>query len=252
MRGLAGKRVLISGGTSGIGAAAAERFVEEGCQVFVGGLDEEEMDSALRALGGVTGLAVDVSLEAEATALVEAATRTMGGLDVLVNNAGTAWREPFVAITAESWDRMVAVNLRGMFLVARAAARVLIDQATGGSIINMSSVNGLSAEADYAHYNATKGGVLMLTRTMAVELGRHGIRVNALCPGYVETPLNAQIAEGLGIDNFAAQYALERIPLGRTGQPAEVAAAYAFLASDDASFVTGSHLVVDGGQVALL
>jgi NAD(P)-dependent dehydrogenase (short-subunit alcohol dehydrogenase family) len=110
----------------------------------------------------------------------------------------------------------------------------------------------VAAEADYAHYNATKAAVLLLTRTMAVELGRYGIRVNALCPGYIETPLNDRIVEQLGAGDFAQTYAQDSIPLGRTGQPDEVAAAYAFLASDDASFITGSHLVVDGGQVAML
>jgi NAD(P)-dependent dehydrogenase (short-subunit alcohol dehydrogenase family) len=247
--------VLVSGGSSGIGAAAARRFLEEGCRVFVGGLDEAEVDamvSVLRPLGDVHGLASDVSLEAGAAALVEAATLAMGGLDVVANNAGTAWREPFLEITTAGWDHMVAVNLRGMFLVGQAAARVLVAQSTGGAIINMSSVNGIAAEADYAHYNATKAAVLLLTRTMAVELGRYGIRVNALCPGYIETPLNARIADQLGASDFAETYARDSIPLGRAGRTDEVGAAYAFLASDDASFITGSHLVVDGGQVATL
>jgi NAD(P)-dependent dehydrogenase (short-subunit alcohol dehydrogenase family) len=188
--------VLVSGGSSGIGAATARRFVQEGCRVFVGGLDSAEVDSLvsdLQPLGDVHGMAADVGVEAEAAALVETAADTLGGLDVLANNAGTAWREPFLEITPEHWDRMVAVNLRGMFLVGQAVARTLVAQSTGGAIINMSSVNGVAAEADYAHYNATKAGVLLLTRTMAVELGPHGIRVNALCPGYIETPLNARI-----------------------------------------------------------
>jgi 3-oxoacyl-[acyl-carrier protein] reductase len=116
----------------------------------------------------------------------------------------------------------------------------------------MSSTNGVAGEADYAHYNASKAGVLLLTKTMAVELGPHGIRVNALCPGYIETPLNAQIAGNLGNSDFAADYARLKVPLNRTGQPDEVAAAYAFLASDDASFITGSEIVVDGGQLALM
>jgi 3-oxoacyl-[acyl-carrier protein] reductase len=147
---------------------------------------------------------------------------------------------------------MITVNLRGMFLVAQAVARVLVDQGGGGVIVNMSSTNGLGGEADYAHYNASKGGVLLLTKTMAVELGRHGIRVNALCPGYIETPLNAAISEDLGGKGFADAYAGGSIPLGRPGRSSEVAAVYAFLASDDASFITGAEIVIDGGQLAVM
>ena len=116
----------------------------------------------------------------------------------------------------------------------------------------MSSTNGVGGEADYAHYNASKGGVLLLTKTMAVELGRHGIRVNALCPGYIETPLNATISADLGGADFADAYADGSIPLGRPGRSSEVAAAYAFLASDDASFITGAEIVIDGGQLAVM
>jgi 3-oxoacyl-[acyl-carrier protein] reductase len=116
----------------------------------------------------------------------------------------------------------------------------------------MASTNGLGGEADYAHYNASKAGVLLLTKTMAVELGRHRIRVNALCPGYIETPLNATISAGLADGDFAANYARQHIPLLRTGAPEEVAAAYAFLASDEAAFITGAELVVDGGQTAVM
>jgi 3-oxoacyl-[acyl-carrier protein] reductase len=254
MRGLRGKRVLVSGGSSGIGAATARRFLEEGCRVVLGGLDPDEVRrtvSSLEGLGEVHGAAGDVSEESGASALVGAATTALGGLDVLANNAGIAWREPFLEISAEHWDRMLAVNLRGMFLVAQAAARVLVQQGRGGAIVNMSSTNGLAGEADYAHYNASKAGVLLLTKTMAVELGRHGIRVNALCPGFIRTALNEQIAADLGPD-FIESYSREQIPLLRTGVPEEVAAAYAFLASDDAAFVSGSELVVDGGQLAVM
>ena len=201
MRGLRDKRVLISGGSSGIGKAAAQRFLEEGARVFLGGLDPGEVEAAvteLGAFGTVSGLPADVSREDEVTRLVGAAGEALGGLDVLINNAGIAWREPFLAITPSHWDRIITVNLRGMFLVAQAVARVLVDQGAGGVIVNMSSTNGVGGEADYAHYNASKGGVLLLTKTMAVELGRHGIRVNALCPGYIETPLNAAISADLG------------------------------------------------------
>ena len=255
MRGLQGKRVLISGGSSGIGLATAQRFLAEGSRVFLAGLDQREVDSALAGLspsGEVSGLACDVSLEGDVTRMVAAAHRALGGIDVLINNAGTARRDPFLAIAAGDWDRIVAVNLRGMFLVAQAVSRHMVERGAGGAIINMSSTNGLAGEGDYAHYNASKGGVLLLTKTMAVELGRHGIRVNALCPGYIRTPLNEAMSASAGGAEFETAYARERIPLGRAGEDEEVAAAYAFLASDDASFIHGAALVIDGGQLAVM
>ena len=138
-----------------------------------------------------------------------------------------------------------------MFLVAQAVSRHMVERGHG-AIINMSSTNGLAGEEDYAHYNASKGGVLLLTKTMAVELGNHGIRVNALCPGYIRTPLNEAMSASAGGAEFETAYARERIPLGRAGEAEEVAAAYAFLASDDASFIHGTALVIDGGQLAVM
>ncbi len=255
MRGLTGRRVLISGGSSGIGLAAARRFLEEGSRVFIAGLDAAEVDEAvagLRPAGEIFGLAGDISVEADVSRVTEAARQRLGGLDILINNAGTARRGAFLDITPAEWDRIIAVNLRGMFLVAQAVSRLLKAQGTGGVIVNMCSTNGIAGEEDYAHYNASKGGVLLLTKTMAVELGQYGIRVNALCPGYIRTPLNAAIAAGIGGDEFEAAYASERIPLGRVGRAEEVAAAYAFLASDDASFIHGAGLVIDGGQLAVM
>jgi 3-oxoacyl-[acyl-carrier protein] reductase len=255
MRGLREKRVLVTGGSSGIGKATAQRFLEEGARVFLCGLDTEEVDAAVAELGEfgtASGIPADISREEDVTGLVGSACEALGGIDVLINNAGIAWREPFLRITPAHWDRVITVNLRGMFLVAQAVARVLVDQGGGGVIVNMSSTNGLGGEADYAHYNASKGGALLLTRTMAVELGQYGIRVNALCPGYIETPLNASISADLGGDEFAGRYADGNIPLGRPGQPSEVAAVYAFLASDDASFITGAEIVIDGGQLAVM
>jgi NAD(P)-dependent dehydrogenase (short-subunit alcohol dehydrogenase family) len=208
--------------------------------------------AGLRQFGAVAGLPGDVSSPADVDALVAAAHDELGGIDVLINNAGISRRDAFLAITVEQWDRVLAVNLRGMFLLAQAVSRRMVQQGSGGAIINMSSTNGIAGEGDYAHYNASKGGVLLLTKTMAVELGKHGIRVNALCPGYIKTPLNATIAAGLGGEEFDTAYARRRIPLRRIGQAGEVAAAYAFLASDDASFIHGTGLVIDGGQLAVM
>ncbi|MFF0372597.1 SDR family NAD(P)-dependent oxidoreductase [Micromonospora sp. NPDC005087] len=251
---LAGKGVLVTGGSSGIGYATVRRFIREQARVFLCGDDEAQVDQALVGLGGgetVAGMCCDVSREDEVSTLVATAAQWLAGIDVLVNNAGIARREPFLQITPASFDRTVAVNLRGTFLVAQAVARHMVERGEGGVIINMSSTNGLGGEEHYAHYNATKAGVLLLTKTMAVELGRHNIRVNALCPGYIQTPLNAAIAADLD-DTFVAEYVRTRIPIGRPGTVDDVAAAYAFLASDDASFIHGAELVIDGGQLAVM
>lgn len=246
MRGLTDKGVLITGGTSGIGKATARRFQEEGARVFVCGLEEDFTE--------LNGTVCDVSDEAQVARMLAEAEEALGTIDVLVNNAGIAWREPFLEITPTHWDALIAVNLRGMFLVAQAVARRMVATGTRGSITNMASTNGIGGEADYAHYNASKGGVLLLTKTMAVELGRHGIRVNALCPGYIKTPLNTAITDRMGdsANDFLATYERDHIPLGRAGRADEVAAVYAFLASDDASFIHGAELVIDGGQLAIM
>jgi 3-oxoacyl-[acyl-carrier protein] reductase len=251
MRGLDGKGVLISGGTSGIGRATARRFLDEGARVFVAGVEEAELKDTLEELeplGEIAGTVGDVSDEATVDAIVAAAVGSLGRIDVLINNAGTAHKAPFLETETGAWDRTIAVNLRGMFLVARAVGRLMAADGAGGAIVNMASTNALGGEDRYTAYDASKGGVLQLTRTMAVELGAHGIRVNCLCPGFIDTPLNRDL-EG---EEFIGAYERDHIPLGRRGQPEEVAAAYAFLASDEASFVHGAALVIDGGQTAVM
>lgn len=250
MRGLQGKGVLVAGASRGIGEAAARRFLEEGCRVFIcarGAAGVEQAVGDLRPLGEVHGTACDVSDPAAVERLVEEAERALGGIDVLANNAGVAWQEPFLDITLEHWDQILDINLRGMFLVAQAVARRMVAGGRGGAIVNMSSTNAFEGEAGYAHYNASKGAITMLTRTMATELGRHAIRVNALCPGKILTPLQGEAED----PEYTAWYEREKIPLGRSGTVEEVAAAYAFLASDEATFITGEMLVIDGGQLVM-
>jgi len=249
MRGLADKGTLITGGTSGIGLATAARFLEEGARVFVVGNDDAELGSALTGLGGaVAGTAADVGVEVDVDRLVAEAEAALGAIDVLINNAGIARKALFLDTSTEMWDRTIAVNLRGMFLVARAVARLMTQASRPGVIVNMASTNALGGEAELTAYNASKGGVLQLTRTMAVELAGRGIRVNCLCPGFIDTPLN----DALGDEEGFRAYERTEIPLGRRGTADEVAAAYAFLASDDATFIHGAALVIDGGQTAVM
>jgi NAD(P)-dependent dehydrogenase (short-subunit alcohol dehydrogenase family) len=250
MRGLQDKGVLVTGGSSGIGLATVERFLDEGSRVFLCGIDEDEVAEVLGRLGSarpVGGITCDVSRTEDVTLLVREAERFLGRVDVLVNNAGIAKKARFLDMELEEWDRIIAVNLRGMFLVAQAVAQRMVADG-GGSIVNMASTNALGGEEEFAHYNASKGGVLQLTRTMALELGEKGIRVNCVCPGFIDTPLN----QALGDDKDFREYERHKIPLGRRGQPEEVAAVYAFLASDDASFIHGAAVVVDGGQTAIM
>jgi NAD(P)-dependent dehydrogenase (short-subunit alcohol dehydrogenase family) len=191
MRGLDGAGVLVSGGSRGIGLAAARRFLDERSRVFISGLHPTEVDAALkelRDLGTIDGMASDVSNEDDVDRLVDRAAAFLDGIDVLINNAGTAAQQPFLEMETERWDEMLAVNLRGQFLVAQRVARSMIERGGGGAIVNMASTNALEGEAGYAHYNASKGGVAMLTRTMAIELAPRGIRVNAVCPGKIARP----------------------------------------------------------------
>ena len=252
MRGLAGKGVLVTGAAGGIGAATARRFAEEGCRVFLTDLDAGALAALEEELGdAAAGTACDLRDPEAVTAMVAEAAGWLGRIDVLANNAGVARRQAFLDVPLERFDEVMAVNLRAAFAVAQAVARHMVERG-GGAIVNMSSTNALAGEGEYAPYNASKAGVLLLTRTMAVELGGRGVRVNAVCPGFVRTPLNEAIARDLGGERFIADYARDRIPMGRVCDPGEVAAVYAFLASDDASFVHGAALVVDGGQTAVM
>ena len=244
MRGLEGKRVLVTGGASGIGAATAVRFLEEGARVVVLDLDEralEDFDHQHADLRGT--ILADVSDTKAVAKAFEILDEFMGGLDVLINNAGISIRHTFMEITPEEWRTVMDVNLNGVFYVAQQAARCMLES-DGGCILNMGSTNGLRGYHYYADYNASKAGVVELTRSMALELAPK-VRVNAVCPGYILTPM--QESEYTPEMLHACE---SKIPLKRLGRPEDVAALFAFLASDEAGFITGQHFVIDGGEIA--
>ena len=243
MRGLRGKRTVITGGAGGIGAATAARFIEEQAQVVIIDHQREACDRIGKELSGLAGTVVaDVGdREAVESAFTEV-DRLLGGVDVLINNAGISVRHRFLDISAADWSKVLRVNLDGVFHVAQAAAKRMGDG--GGVIINMGSTNGLVGHPLYADYNASKAGVIALTRSMALELAPR-IRVNAVCPGYILTPM--QQAE------YSPEMLAEvegKIPLRRHGRPEEVAALFAFLASDEAGYLTGQCYLIDGGETA--
>lgn len=249
MRRFEGRGILITGGGSGIGRATAARLLREGARVVVNGRRQDVLDDALRQLhdlGEVSAVRGDVSRDDEVERLVAEALAQLERIDVLVNSAGID-NAGVGALDLDpvAWRRVLDVNLTGPFLVARAVARHMV-VAGGGAIVNVSSLNGVAAEPHFADYNASKGGLDMLTRSLAVDLVADNIRVNAVCPGYIRTPMTARyLADTATSDAITAA-----IPMGRVGEANEVAAAIAFLASDDASYITGELLVVDGGRRA--
>jgi meso-butanediol dehydrogenase / (S,S)-butanediol dehydrogenase / diacetyl reductase len=244
MRGLADKRVLITGGASGIGAATVARFLDEGCHVAILDSDAEGCTRIRREHGRLkAAVTADVSDAERVRGAVESITDVLGGLDVLINNAGISLRHRFLDITPDEWNRVLAVNLTGVFHVAQTAARYMMEH-DGGVILNMGSTNGIVGHPQYADYNASKAGVIELTKSMALELAPK-VRVNAVAPGYVLTPM--QRAE---YSDEMLEAVNRKIPLGRHAQPEEVAALFAYLASDDAAYLTGNVYVIDGGETA--
>jgi NAD(P)-dependent dehydrogenase (short-subunit alcohol dehydrogenase family) len=244
MQGLKDKRVLITGGANGIGFATARRFLDEGARLAILDRDEAALQRASKDLPALSGaLLADVSDEKSVGRAFEELDRLFGGLDVLINNAGISIRSEFMDITPERWRTVMGVNLNGVFYVAQQAARRML-AGGGGVILNMGSTNGLTGYHYYADYNTTKAGVIELTRSMALELGPT-IRVNAVCPGFIMTPMQE------------AEYTVEmrqtfenKLPLRKLGSPEDVAAMFAFLASDEAAFITGQSYVIDGGEIA--
>lgn len=243
------KRVLVTGAARGIGKGIAERFLAEGARVIL--LDKNEAAlrntmAELREKNGIVDMAVcDLQDDAKLQATADWSWNRWNGLDVLVNNAGLAVREAFVDIPIANWDRIMDVNLRAMFLLSQIIAKRMIDRNIPGSIVNTTSKNGLSGSSKLAHYNSSKAGIHLLTQSMAVELAEQGIRVNAVAPGFIETPLDRELKQKeTGLD------LTERTPMKRLGTVAEVANAVFFLASEEASYITGTTLVVDGGHLA--
>ena len=244
MLGLQNKRVLITGGASGIGAATAARFIEEGSRVAILDRDPASCERARRDMPGLTAVVPgDVGDYKQVQDAFAAVLRDLGGLDVVINNAGISIRHGFLDITPEAWNKVLAVNLTGVFYVAQTAARHMVEHA-GGVILNMASTNGIVGHPYYADYNATKAGVIELTKSMALELAPK-VRVNAVAPGYVLTPM--QRAE---YSDEMLEAVNRKIPLGRHAQPEEIAALFAFLASDEAAYLTGQVYVIDGGESA--
>ena len=242
MRGLKAKRVLVTGGASGIGAATAARFLEEGSVVCVLDRDDETRKNIEHELPGLAGaIPADVTDLKQVQAAFAEATRIMGGVDVLINNAGISIRHNFLDITPEEWDKVIAVNLTGVFYVAQTAARHMMERGSG-VILQTASTNGVMGYPFYADYNATKAGVIELTKSMALELAPK-VRVCAVAPGYVMTPM--QRAE---YTDEMLEQVNQKIPLRRHAQPEEIAALFAFLASDDAANITGHVYTCDGGE----
>ncbi len=245
--GLQGKVVLITGAAQGIGAACARRFAREGGKLVLCDVSDAPGQALARELSAHY-VHADVSQQPAVDAAVAQALALHGRLDVLVNNAGIFKAAPFLEVTEADFDAVIAVNLKGSFLVAQAVARAMVERQTRGSIINMSSVNGVLAIPSIASYNMSKGGINQLTRVAALALADHGIRVNAVAPGTIATEL---AAKAVLTDEAAKARIMSCTPMRRLGDPAEIAEVVAFLASDASSYITGEIITVDGGRMAL-
>ncbi|HSE42083.1 MAG TPA: SDR family oxidoreductase [Acidobacteriota bacterium] len=244
MKGLKNKRVVITGGASGIGAATVERFLEEGAHVAVIDCDESGGQALAKKHPNLARVInADVSNAESVNAAFHELDKILGGLDVTINNAGISIRHDFMDITPAEWRKVLSVDLDGVFYVAQQSAKRML-AGGGGVIINMGSTSGMNGYPRYADYNAAKAGVVELTRTMAIELAPT-IRVIAVCPGYVWTAM--QEAEYTPEMKAAVD---AKIPLRRHAKPSEIAALFAFLASDEAPYITGHPVIIDGGEIA--
>jgi NAD(P)-dependent dehydrogenase (short-subunit alcohol dehydrogenase family) len=249
---LDGKVAIVTGAGGGIGRAMTTALAREGAQVVAADVDEErvaETAELAREHGDVAHRRADVSSPGDVQALVEAAVGRYGRLTTMCNNAAISIPGDVTEVSVEDFDRTIAVNLRGVFLGCKYAVRALLE-AGGGSIVNTGSVNSLVAEPFLTAYCASKGGVLMLTKAVALDYAGQGIRCNCLCPGWVDTPINHPHAERMGGLDGVLESLPEWQPIGRQGYPEEIAAAAVYLASDESAFMTGSAFVIDGGMTA--
>jgi glucose 1-dehydrogenase len=241
---------VVTGAARGIGLAIAERFVAEGATVVISDILDDAGKAAADSIGAAY-IHCDVSKSVDVDSLVAAVVERFGAVDILVNNAGIALGGDFLEVSEADFDRVLGVNLKGSFLMLQACARHMVKQAGAGrkpgAIVNMSSVNDTLAIPGIVSYCISKGGVSQLTRATSIALAPHGIRVNAIGPGSISTDM----MKGVLADRAALNRALSRTPMGRVGEPSEVASIAAFLASDDASYVTGETIYVDGGRMPL-
>ena len=248
---LSGKVAVITGAARGIGRACAERFLSDGCKVVISDVDGDNLAKTAGELGRPDDLRMivcDVAKRADVDRLVATAVKEFGRIDIMVNNAGVARNQEFLDITETDFDEIIGINLKGAFFGVQAAARQMVAQGGGGVIINMSSVNALLAIPSLATYAISKGGMKQLTSVAAVALAPHNIRVVAVGPGTILTDM---VATAIFNSEAARQSVLSRTPIGRGGEPGEVASVVAFLASDDASYITGQTIYPDGGRLVL-
>ena len=245
------KVAIITGAARGIGLAIAKRYVAEGARVTIADIDAAAGEAAARALSNARFLAIDVGEAANAQSAVAETCRAFCDLDILVNNAGIIHAADFLDLAEADFDRVLRVNLKGAFLVGQVAARRMVAQVKAGkrpgTIINMSSINAVVAIANHTPYCVSKGGIDQLTKVMALSLAPYGIRVNAIGPGSIMT----DILKAVATDKEAKRRLLARTPLGRTGEPDEIASIAVFLASSEASYMTGETIYADGGRLAL-
>ena len=245
------KVTIITGAARGIGLACAERFHAEGAKLILADIDDEAGKAAAARYAGAVYVHCDVGTAADVNALVAAVVAEYGRIDTLINNAGIVCAGDFLDISEADFDRVLRVNLKGAFLMAQACARHMVAQVKKGgkpgAIVNMSSVNAVLAIATQVPYSISKGGLSQLTKVAALGLAPHGIRVNAIGPGSIATEMLAAVVS----DAAARNRVMSRTPLGRFGEPAEIAAIAAFLASDDSSYITGQTLYADGGRLPL-